>query len=80
MSLSNAVIDALVESGCTVEQLAAAMKASNAEDEALLSARREKDAIRKRAQRARDKISHAMSRDVTRTERDTPPPRSLRLG
>ena len=34
MSLSNAVIDALIGAGCTAEQLAAAMKAANAAAEA----------------------------------------------
>lgn len=67
MSLSVAVIDAMVTAGCSAEQLAAAVKASLAEELARVEARRRKDADRKRRQRA---ISHAMSHDVTRTDRD----------
>ncbi len=63
MSLSAAVIDALVATGATVEQLAAAMKASLAEQEEKVAARREKDAIRQRKSRA--------SRNVTVTSCDT---------
>lgn len=62
MSLSAAVIDALVAAGATVEQLAAAMKADLAEGEARKEEKRAKDAERQRRHRA--------SRNVTVTTRD----------
>lgn len=61
MSLSPAVIDALVASGATVEQLAAAVKADMAEAQARLMEKRERDAERQRKHR---------SRKVTVTPRD----------
>lgn len=71
MSITPAVLDAMVASGCTAEQIAAAVKASMAEQENKAEAKREKDRERKRRQRARDAgDSHAESRDVTRTECD----------
>lgn len=63
MSLSAAVIDALVAAGATVEQLAAAVKADLAEAEQRLANRRAKDAMRQRKSRA--------SRNVTVTPRDS---------
>lgn len=66
MTLAAAVIDALIASGCSAEQLGAAVKAANAEDEARTAAKRAKATQRKRNQRSRDAMSH----DVTRTERD----------
>lgn len=77
MSLSAAVIDALVAAGATVEQLAAAVKADMAEAEQRLADKRAKDAERQRR--------HRKSRNVTVTPRDdadappyedtsTPPP------
>jgi hypothetical protein len=63
MSLSAAVIDALVATGATVEQLAAAMKADLVEGEARAAEKRSKDAARQRKSR--------MSRDVTVTPCDT---------
>lgn len=65
MSLSAAVIDALVAAGATVEQLAAAVKADMAEAEQRLIEKRAKDRDRQRR--------HRMSRDVTVTPCDTPP-------
>lgn len=68
MSLSAAVIDALVAAGATVEQLAAAVKADLAEAENKRLDKRAKDAARQRKSRA--------SRNVTVTPRDsadTPP-------
>jgi hypothetical protein len=62
VSLSAAVIDALVANGVTVEQLAAAVKADLAEGEGRIKAKREKDAARQRKSR--------MSRGVTVTRRD----------
>lgn len=71
MSLSTAIVDALVATGVTRDQLAAAMKADiadrEAEGAAKLEAKRAKD--RERQQR------HRLSRNVTVTacdERDTP--------
>ncbi|KQO50633.1 hypothetical protein [Sphingomonas sp. Leaf257] len=69
MNLSAAVIDALVASGATVEQLAAAMKAALAETEQAKTTRRAKDAERQQRSRANRKA--AVSRDVTVTPRDT---------
>ena len=73
MSLSASMIDAMVQAGCTAEQLAAVMKADIAEREAMDSRRRGMDAERKRRQRSKDSVtdSHALSRDVTRTTRDS---------
>jgi hypothetical protein len=62
MSLSVAVIDALVAAGATVEQLAAAVKADMAEAEERLAQKRANDAERQRRSRA--------SRGVTVTPRD----------
>lgn len=62
MSLTPAMIDALVAAGGTAEQLAAIMKADLAEREAALVNKRQKDAERQRRHRA--------SRDVTVTECD----------
>jgi len=67
MSLSAAVIDALVASGATVEQLAAAVKADLAEDEVRARSKREADAERQRKSRENRKAS----RNVTVTPRDT---------
>jgi hypothetical protein len=68
MSLSPAILDAMVSAGCTAEQIAAAVKADMAEQEQRADAKRVKDRERKRRQRSRDVTdSHAMSHDVTRT-------------
>jgi hypothetical protein len=63
MSLSPAIIDAMVASGCTVEQMAAVMKAALAGEEQRVADKRAKDAERQRRHRA--------SRDVTVTECDS---------
>lgn len=63
MSLSAAVIDALIAAGVSTEQLGAAMKADLAEREERLRAKRTKDAARQRKSRA--------SRDVTVTRCDS---------
>ena len=63
MSLTPAMIDAMVETGCTAEQIAAVVKASMAETEARQSEKRANDRQRQRRHRA--------SRDVTVTDRDT---------
>ena len=63
MSLSPAIVDAMVSSGCSVEQLAAVMKAALAEGDQHVSDRRAKDAERQRRHRA--------SRDVTVTNGDS---------
>lgn len=62
MSLSPAIIDAMVASGCTAEQLAAVVKASLAEQESRAMEKRAKDAERQRR--------HRSSRDVTVTACD----------
>ena len=73
MSLSPAVIDAMVAAGCTVEQLAAAMKADLAEVEARETRKREMATERKRRQRAKASKRHAMSRGQSVTsEADQP--------
>lgn len=76
MSLTAAMIDALVASGATAEMLAAVMKASLAEQDDKLAQKRANDAKRQRAHRERN----AVSRDVTVTgcdkRDDTPPPLS----
>jgi hypothetical protein len=76
VSLSAAVIDALLLSGATREQIAAAMKADIAERHAIEAARLEaqKEGNRTRQQRKRER-DNAASRDVTevtRDARDTP--------
>jgi hypothetical protein len=71
MSLPSAVIDALVASGCTVEQLAAAMKAANAAQDERLAEKRAKDAERQRKCRSKNKKPD-VSRGVTVTECDPP--------
>lgn len=63
MSLSATVIDSLVASGVTVEQLAAAIKADLAEGDTRAQAKRDKDAARQRKSRK--------SRSVTVTPRDS---------
>lgn len=68
MSLPNAVLDEMLASGCTAEQIARAVKASNAEAEERKARKRALDADRKRRQRERE--TEAMSRSVTRTARD----------
>lgn len=62
MSLSAAVIDAMVASGCTPEQMAAVIKADLIERDAAVETKRAKDAERQRRHRA--------SRDVTVTPCD----------
>lgn len=49
------VLDALVASGCTAEQIASAVKAACASADKAKTARREKDKLRKRAARAAEK-------------------------
>ena len=73
MSLSPAVLDAMLAAGCTAEQIVAAVKASNDDDlareqlqreanVAAMKAKREADAARKRRQRANDvTVGHADS-------------------
>lgn len=75
MSLTTAMLDALVATGCTAEQIAAVVKADLAEQEARTVERRRKDAERQQKSRANRK-GHKVSRDVTVTpcdERDPSP-------
>lgn len=67
MSLSPAIIDAMLAAGCTAEQLAAVVKADMADRESQTAAKRQKDAERQRKHRERN----AVSRDVTVTDRDS---------
>lgn len=67
MSLSPAVIDALVAAGATVEQLAAAVKADIADGAARLAEKREKDAARQR----RSRSNRSGKGNVTVTPRDS---------
>lgn len=73
MSLSSAVLDALIASGCTREQLAAAMRADIAEREAAEQAKLEakREGNRNRQKRKRDNDRNAKSRVTGVTERDT---------
>lgn len=66
MSLTVAMIDALVEAGVSAEQLAALVKADLMEREAALTEKRAKDAERQRR--------HRESRDVTVTDSDNGDP------
>ncbi len=77
MSLSAAIIDALLATGATREQIAAAMKADIAEREAQEAARTEAQREGNRARQQRKRLrDNGVSRDVTdvtRDARDTPP-------
>lgn len=80
MSLSAAVIDALIASGCTVEQLGAAMKADLAEDDERREAKRANNAERQRRFRERHKDDNNADnalRDVTARDSVTDPALSL---
>lgn len=82
MSLSPAVLDAMLSAGCTAEQIVAAVKASAHEAEEADAARREKERLRKRGQRAAKKLDKStvaseVSHGQTGTDwdgADTPPP------
>ncbi len=67
MSLSPAIIDAMLAAGCTAEQLAAVIKADLADREGRVAEKRQKDAERQRRHRERN----AVSRDVTVTDSDS---------
>jgi hypothetical protein len=78
VSLSSAVLDALIETGATREQLAAVMRADIAEREAEEAAKLEAKRIgnRTRQQRKRERDNNAESRVTAvtpRDVRDTPP-------
>lgn len=70
MSLSPAVLDAMLASGCTAEQIVAAVKAASGEDLDRQQARRAADAARKRAERAAVRNRPAESTGQTRTDED----------
>lgn len=87
MSLSPAVLDAMLASGCTAEQIVAAVKAANDEDmvraqlereaeEARKAVKREADAARKRAEREAVRNRPAMSDGQSRTVADSDGPLS----
>lgn len=69
MSLSPAVLDALLAAGATAEMIVAAVKAEMAGQEERADAKRAKDAERQRRSRA-NRNGHIVSRDVTVTECD----------
>lgn len=73
MKLTAHVIDAMLAAGCTAEQIAAAVKAAMLEDDESQADRRERDRIRKREQRAREKDNKNNGRvhGVTRTDADS---------
>jgi hypothetical protein len=78
VSLSAAVLDALIATGATREQLAAVMRADIAEREAEEAAKIEakREGNRTRQQRKREKERNAVSRVTAvtaRDSRDTPP-------
>jgi len=64
--ITAAILDAMVSSGCTAEQIAAVVKAHLVEAEMKADEKRQKDALRQRR--------HRLSRDVTVTGCDTPSP------
>lgn len=68
MSLSASLIDAMVATGCTVEQMAAVVKAALAEEETQKACKKAQAAERQRKCRA----GKRMSRSVTVTSCDTP--------
>lgn len=67
MSLSPAVLDAMLAAGCTAEQIVAVVKADLEARESQMAEKRQKDAERQRKHRERN----AESRDVTVTECDS---------
>lgn len=71
MSLSAAVLDALLASGCTAEQIVAAVKADLVGSESRITDKRAKDAERQRQSRS-NRRGHNVSRNVTVTECDPP--------
>ena len=82
MSLTPAVLDAMVKAGCTAEQIVAAVKASMGEVEARTEEKRTRDRERKRRQRTREREGHEVSRGQSVTAADidappSPPPPSL---
>lgn len=77
MSLSAAVIDALLATGATREQIAAAIKADIADREAAeaarLEAKREGNRERQRRFKERNNVDNALPASATVTERDAAP-------
>jgi hypothetical protein len=74
MSLSAAVIDAMIAAGCTAEQLGAAVKADLADAEARKEAKRENNAERQRRFRARRKGRKVTARNADNALHDVTPP------
>lgn len=74
MSLSAAVIDAMIAAGCTAEQLGAAMKADLADGEARKEAKRENNAERQRRFRDRRKGRKITARNADNALHDVTPP------
>lgn len=70
MTISPAILDAMLAAGCTAEQIVAAVKADAQEQDARAARKREVDAARKRRQRERDSSGHAESRGHGVTDAD----------
>lgn len=77
MTLSAAIIDALMQSGATREQIAAAIKADIAERAGVEEARREARRKGNRERQQKKRAGHAQSRTVTHVTRDAPPNESI---
>lgn len=75
MSLPSSVIDAMLAAGCSVEQLAAAVKAANAEHEEIQAEKRAKAAAKKRRQRHSVPGTLGDTGGQTGTEGDNPSPK-----
>ena len=78
MTLTASIIDAMLASGCTAEQMAAVMKAALADAEAKAAEKRAKDEERQRKSRANRTVSHPVTvtpRDKCDTplDKETPP-------
>lgn len=74
MTISPAVLDAMVAAGCTAEQIAAVVKADMAANEDKRAEKRSKDAERQRRHRARNAESHSVTRDTSDTSPSSPVP------
>lgn len=76
MTISPAVLDAMVAAGCTAEQIAAVVKADMAANDDKRADKRAKDAERQRRHRARNAESQPVTRDTCDTLPPSPAPLS----
>ena len=74
MTIRPEIIDAMLEAGCTREQIAAVVKADALAEAEKVAGRREKDRIRQRNNRAKSNIASDTSRGHRVTPRDTADP------